>query len=94
MKENITNNTSLKNILFIYEFLTETIRHNLSLKLMDTNKEHPLMLNLSDLDIVSIFQESEEGTIWINRKDGEEVNIDKIIVEELIAIIGYIEKKV
>ena len=99
-----TNNKTLQEIKQMYNDLLESIRHSLSLKLMDTSEENPLEVyiplehnayGLSSLEmsaITKIYQLPSEGIIYVHL-DGceEDVEIDSLYTEDLIDILEGME---
>lgn len=98
-----TNNRTPEEISKMYDALIESIRHYLSAKLMDTDEEHPLDVNieidfnavgLSSLEmptITSIFQEPKEGIIWVKYDFSDDyVELDELNTEDQMAIVNWI----
>ena len=90
-------------LLEMYDTLRESIRHYLSLKLMDTNENSPLTCNividfeafgLSTLNmptIISMYQHPTEGIIYFKYEGVEEyIEFDNMLTEDLIIIIKYL----
>lgn len=101
-----TNNKSLQEIKAMHKDLIESIRHNLSLKLMDTNENSkrevyiPLEHNavgLSTLQmptIDEIWQDPKEGIIMVHFVgDGMDTELDYLCPEDMIQIIEYLEEE-
>lgn len=100
-----TNNKSIKQIEQMYNDLLESIRHNLSLKLMDTSEDNPLevyiplehgAVGLSTLEmptITKIYQHPSEGIIYV-RFEGEDYDteFDNIYMEDMIQILKELEQ--
>lgn len=99
-----TNNKSVKEIEQMYNDLLESIRHNLSLKLMDTSEDKPLEVHiplehgaveLSTLEmpiITKIYQHPSEGIIYVHF-DGDECDTesDYLYIEDMIQILKELE---
>ena len=100
-----TNNKSVKEIEQMYNDLLESIRHNLSLKLMDTSEDNPLevyiplehnTIGLSTLEIpaiTSIYQHPSEGIIYV-RFEGDECDteLDYLYIADMIQILKELEQ--
>ena len=100
-----TNNKSIKQIEQIYSDLLESIRHNLSLKLMDTSEDNPLEVHiplehgaegLSTLEmptISKIYQHPSDGIIYVHFvEDGFYTELDNLYVEDMIQILKELEQ--
>ena len=100
-----TNNKSIKEIEQMYDDLLESIRHNLSLKLMDTSEDKPLEVHiplehdtvgLSTLEmptITKIYQHPSEGIIYV-RFEGDEYDteLDYLYIPDMIQILKELEQ--
>lgn len=100
-----TNNKSVMEIELMYYDLLESIRHNLSLKLMDTSEDKPLEVHiplehdavgLSTLEmptITKIYQHPSEGIIYV-RFEGDEYDteLDYLYIPDIIQIIKELEQ--
>ena len=100
-----TNNKSLQEIEQMYNDLLESIRHNLSLKLMDTSKDKPLevyiplehdAIGLSTLEmptITEIYQDPSEGIIYVHfYGDGYDTELDYLHIADMIQILKELEQ--
>ena len=101
-----TNNKTLEEIRQMHGDLMEAIRHNLSLKLMDTSEDNPLevyiplehgAVGLSTLQMPTIdriYQLPSEGIIYVHfRGDEGDVELDTLDTEDMIQIIKELENK-
>ena len=102
-----TNNVSLESIKKMHQDLMESIRHNISLKLIDTSEDHklsvyiPLERNAVGLStalmptIDEIYQDPKEGIIYVHY-EGDEYDAffewDYLDPEDMIQIIEYLER--
>jgi len=99
-----SNNRSIEEIREMYDTLVESIRHNVSLKLMDTNKENPLKvyiplehgaMGLSTLQmptIVKLWQHPTEGLIsFCYEDDPHEIDFDFLSIEDRVQIVNHLE---
>lgn len=99
-----TNNKSIKEIEQMYNDLLESIRHNLSLKLMDTSEENPLevyiplehdAVGLSTLEmptITKIYQCPSEGIIYVHFDgDNYDTELDTLYIADMIQIIRELD---
>ena len=102
--DELTQNRTIEEIKDMYYVMNESIRHNLSAKLMDTDEEHPMEVNitlefaacgLSTLEmptITSIYQDSVEGTMWIKFDDADDfISFDELHLEDKLQIVKDIE---
>ena len=100
-----TNNKSIKEIEQMYNDLLESIRHNLSLKLMDTSEENPLevyiplehdAVGLSTLEmptITKIYQCPSEGIICAHFDgDNYDTELDTLYIADMIQILRELEQ--
>lgn len=84
----------------------ESARHFLSRMLMDTDEDNPMqcsivlestapmMSSLDALEITSMWQEPQEGVIWVQFYGfGSPLELDDIRSEELIEIIEYFDNE-
>ena len=88
------------------EDFRESARHFLSRILMDTDEDNPMqcsivlesttpmMSSLDALEVTSMWQEPEEGIIWVQLYGfGCPLELDNIRSEELIEIIEYFDNE-
>lgn len=100
-----TNNKSFQEIEQMYNDLLESIRHNLSLKLMDTSKDKPLevyiplehdAIGLSTLEmptITEIYQDPSEGIIYVRFYGDEYITeLDYLHIADMIQILKELEQ--
>ena len=100
-----TNNKSVLEIEQIYNDLLESIKHNLSLKLMNTSKENPLevyiplehdAVGLSTLEmptVTKIYQCPSEGIIYVHfDEDNYDTELDCLYVADMIQILKDLEE--
>ena len=100
-----TNNKSLKEIEQMYHDLLESIRHNLSLKLMDTSKDNPLevyiplehdAVGLSTLEmptVTKIYQLPSEGIIYVHLDEyGGDIELEDLFMDDIIQILKELEQ--
>ena len=100
-----TNNKSLKEIEQMYHDLLESIRHNISLKLMDTSKDNPLevyiplehdAVGLSTLEmptITKIYQLPSEGIIYVHLDGyGGDIELEDLFMDDIIQILKELEQ--
>jgi len=100
-----TNNKSIKEIEQMYNNLLESIRHNLSLKLMDTSEENPLevyiplennavgLSTLEMLTITKIYQCPSEGIIYVHfDEDNYDTEFDTLYIEDMIQILKELKQ--
>jgi len=100
-----TNNKSVLEIEQIYNDLLESIKHNLSLKLMNTSKENPLevyiplehdAVGLSTLEmptVIKIYQLPSEGNIFVQFDgDNYDTELDCLYVADMIQILKDLEE--
>lgn len=102
-----SNNRSTEEIREMYDTLVESIRHNVSLKLMDTNEENPLevyipleygAMGLSTLQmptVVKLWQHPTEGLIsFCYEGDDNEMDFDSLGIEDKIQIVEDLERHI
>ena len=95
-----TNNKSISEIEQMYHDLLESIRHNLSLKLIDTSEEKPLevyiplehdAVGLSTLEmptVTKIYQLPSEGIIFVHLDDyNDDIELDDLYMDDIIHIL-------
>lgn len=95
-----TLNKSKDELCELYKDLRESIRHYISARLIDTDEEHPMEVNipiefgacgLSTLDmptIVSMFQVPGDGRIYLQfYGDDDYIDFDDLHTEDLIQIV-------
>ena len=100
-----TNNKSIKQIEQMYDDLLESVRHNLSLKLMDTSEDNPLEVHiplehgaegLSTLEmptISKIYQHPSDGIIYVRfEEDDYDIELDSLFMEDMIQILKELEQ--
>ena len=100
-----TNNKSVKEIEQMYDELLESIRHNFSLKLMDTSEDQPLKVDillehgaegLSTLEmptISKIYQHPSDGIIYVRfEEDDYDIELDSLFMEDMIQILKELEQ--
>ena len=100
-----TNNKSFQDIKQMYDDLLESIRHNLSLKLMDTSEDNPLevyipleygIVGLSTLEmptITKIYQHPSDGIIYVRfEEDDYDTELDSLYMEDVIQILKELEQ--
>lgn len=100
-----TNNKSVKEIEQMYSDLLKSIRHNISLKLMDTSEDNPRevwiplehdAVGLSTLEmptIDKIYQHSSEGIIYVHfDEDDWDVELDSLCIDDMIQILKELEQ--
>ena len=99
-----TNNIPLSEIKKMHTTLVESIRHNISLKLMHTDENHKLdvyiplehdAVGLSTLEmptVVKIWQQPSEGIIYVQFEyDETKVEWDALFIDDQIQIIEELE---
>ena len=100
-----TNNKSIKEIEQMHNDLLESIRHNLSLKLMDTSKDNPLevyiplehdAVGLSTLEmptVTRIYQLPSEGIIYVHFDGyGGDIELEDLFMDDIIQILKELEQ--
>ena len=101
----LSQNNSYDDICMNYSLLEESIRHNLSARLMDTSEENPLDVNipleshtcgLSTLEmptITSIFQDPCEGYICVRYEGADDyIELDDLYIEDRIQIVRDLQE--